>query len=135
MSNFQVSDEPELEIAGQLERAIEQRWQQLSARRYTSPHRAVADLTRDGEGILSEAGLEGVPPFPGCLKLGGGNESSCSDLRLYSCTALTREHGDQAMVIQLEVRLARASGDQELTLETMLASCPELRVVTPANAG
>jgi len=107
----------------------------MSARRYTSPHRAVADLTRDGEGILSAAGLEGVPPFPGCLKLGGGNGSSSSDLRLYSCTALTKEHGGQALVIQLKVKLARANGDQELTLDTMLACCPELKVVTPGNTG
>lgn len=107
----------------------------MSARRYTSPHRAVADLTRDGEDILSAAGLEGVPPFPGCLKLGGGNGSSRLDLRLYSCTALTKEHGGQALVIHLEVKLARVNGDQELTLETMLASCPELRVVTPDNTG
>lgn len=134
MSNFQGSDGSELEIAGQLERAIEQRWQEMSAHLYTSPHRAVADITRDGEEILSAAGLEGVPPFPGCLKVGGGNGSSNLDLRLYSCTALTKEHGGQALVIELEVNLTRANGDHELPLDTMLASCPKLRVVTPRNA-
>ena len=134
MSNFQVSDEPELEIAGQLERAIEQRWQELSARRYSSLHRAVADLTRDGENILETAGLEGVPPFPGCLKLGCGNGSSNSELRLYRCTALTRESGNQSLVIHLEVKLARVGGDQELALDKMLVGCPELRVVSHSNA-
>ena len=131
MSNLQVPDETELEIAGQLERALEQRWQDLSARRYSSPCRAVADLTRDGEEILEAAGLEGVPPFPGCLKLGSGNGNSNADLRLYSCTALTREHGDQLLVIHLEVKLARTDGDQELTLEKLLVGCPEVRVVSP----
>jgi hypothetical protein len=135
VSNIQVPDEPGLEIAGQLERALEQRWQELSARRYSSPCRAVADLTRDGEGILETAGLEGVPPFPGCLKIGCGNGSSNSDLRLYSCTALTRANGDQALVIHLKVELAQAGSDQELTLEQMLVGCPEVRVVSPGSTG
>jgi len=133
VSKFQVSDAPEMEVAGQLERAIEKRWHQLSARRYTSPYRAVADLTRDGEEILRAAGLEGVPPFPGCLKLGSGNGSSNSELRLYTCTALVRDKGDQKLVFNLEVRLTQGNGDQELGM--MLSSCPELRVVSPAQVG
>lgn len=130
-----MPDETELELAGQLERALEQRWQELSARRYSSPCRAVADLTRDGEGILEAAGLEGVPPFPGCLKIGCGNGRSNSDLRLYSCTALTREHGDQSLVIHLKVELAQTGGDQELALKEMLVGCPEVRVVSPGTTG
>ncbi len=133
MSNIQVPDEPDFDIAGQLERALEQRWQELSARRYSSLHRAVADLTRDGEEILEAAGLEGVPTFPGCLKLGCGNGSSNCDLRLYRCTALVKESGNQSLVIHLEVKLARANGDQELALNKMLVGCPELRVVSHDN--
>ena len=134
MSNFQAPDEPLMEIAGQLERALEQRWQELSARRYASLHRAVTDLTRDGEKILEAAGLEGVPPFPGCLKI-GGNGSSNSELRRYSCKALNRERGEQALVIQLEVKLAETGNDHDLALEKMLVGCPELRVVSSGTAG
>ena len=134
MSNFQVPDGPDLKIAGQLERAIEQRWQELSANRYTSLHRAVADLTRDCEEILKTAGLEGVPPFPGCLKLGCGAGSSNGDTRLYRCTALMRESGNQSLVLQLEVKLAQAGSDRKLALDKLLVGCPELRVVSHSNA-
>jgi hypothetical protein len=134
VSNFQVPDEPHTEIAGQLERAIEQRWQELSARRYTSLHRAVNDLTRDCEKVLEAAGLEGVPPFPGCLKI-CGSESSNSELRRFSCTALNRERGEQSLVIQLEVKVAANGNDQGLPLEEMLAGCPKLRVTRNGNAG
>lgn len=129
-----MPDEPQLEIAGQLERAIEQRWQELSARRYTSLHRAVNDLTRDCEKVLEAAGLEGVPPFPGCLKI-CGNGSSNSELRRFSCTALDRERGEQSLVILLEVKLAANSTDQGLPLEKMLAGCPKLRVTRNGKSG
>jgi hypothetical protein len=133
VSNFQASSTTDLEIAGQLEEAIEQRWRQYSANRYASPHRAVADLTRDGEGILEAAGREGVPPYPGCLKLGGGQDSSTSSLRLYRCTTVTRNDGDRPLVLDLEVKLAPANGDHDLALEEMLNGCPEIRVISPGD--
>jgi len=133
VSHFQASSDTDLEIAGQLEKAIEQRWQQFSASRYASPHRAVSDLTRDGEAILEAAGREGVPPYPGCLKLGGGQDSSTSSLRLYRCTTVTRNHGDRPLVLDLEVKLAPSNGDGDLPLEEMLLGCPEIRVVSPGD--
>ena len=118
-------------VAGRISEAIHHRWQELATCIYSSAHRAVADLTRDAEKILGEAGLEAVPPFPGSLDLGAGLGSSSSETRRYRCAALKQVSGRQVFTLDLEVSLAPDGRGRGSMLERMIPLCPSVRIVSP----
>ena len=127
----QADPEWETSIIDRLTEAIRDRWLELASSSYTSVHRAIRDLTRDGEKILSEVGLEGVPPFPGSLKLGFGNGSSDAAQRLYCCTALSQTSGKKALRLHLLVSLA-TPGDGAL-LRELIPDCPAVMLHSGAE--